>query len=186
MMQLKNHFLIAMPQLDDPLFKQSVIYMCEHNEQGSMGIIINKPSDISVAEVCSKVNFMMAEPRFFIKQSVLAGGPTHLENGFILHKKTQGSFNHSYTIDDNLILSTSIDVLEAVGTEKAPQKYLIALGCASWAPKQLEKEIADNDWLVAKASDEILFDVPYTERWSKAAESLGIKMENLVQYKGAC
>lgn len=175
-----------MPQLEDPLFKQSVIYMCEHNEQGSMGIIINKPSDISVAEVCSKVNFMMADARFFIKQSVLAGGPTHLENGFILHKKTQGAFNHSYSIGDDLMLSTSVDVLESVGTEKAPQQYLIALGCASWASQQLEKEIANNDWLVVKANDEILFDVPYAKRWSKAVESLGIKMENLVQYKGAC
>ncbi len=186
MMQLKNYFLIAMPQLDDPLFKQSVVYLCEHNDQGAMGIIINKPSDISVAEVCSRVNFMMAEPRYFSTQSVLAGGPTHLENGFILHPKTQYSFNHSYALDGDLMLSTSIDVLEAIGTEKAPEKFLVALGCASWSPQQLEQEIANNDWLVTKADQAILFDTPYPARWTKATESLGIKMENLMPYNGAC
>lgn len=185
-MELKNHFLIAMPQMNDPLFKQSVVFICDHNDQGTMGLIINKPSDVSVAEICSKVNFMMANPRYYAPQPVLAGGPVRMEHGFILHKKTHHAFHHSFAVSENLMLSTSPDVLEAIGGENAPSDYLITLGCASWSPNQLEQEIAQNDWLVVKADESILFHTPYPERWQKATALLGIKMDNMAHQVGVC
>lgn len=185
-MQLNNHFLIATPQCNDPLFKQSVVFVCDHNDQGTMGLIINKPSDISVAEICTKVNFMMANTTYHAPQPVLAGGPVKMEHGFILHKITPQPFHHSVRISDNLMLSTSPDVLEALGGENAPSDYLITLGCASWSPNQLEQEIIQNDWLIVKADESILFHTPYPERWQKATALLGITTENIAHQTGVC
>ena len=148
MMELQGKFLIAMPHLDD-YFNRTVVFMCEHNEQGSMGLVINQPTDLSIAELYLKLNFMMKNDRTFGNEMVVAGGPIHSERGFILHKF-------------------------------APEKYLVALGCASWSAGQLEKEIIDNAWLVAPASEQILFDTPYEERYIVANQSLGIHPHNFV------
>ena len=159
MMDLQGQFLIAMPQLED-YFQNTVVYMCEHNEQGSMGLVINQPTDLSIAELYSKMNFMMKNDRTFSNELVLAGGPVHSERGFILHKKAAKEFEHSYKITD--------------------EKYLVALGCASWTAGQLEQEIADNTWLVAPASDTILFETIYEDRYPAANQLLGINPHNFV------
>ena len=111
MMDLQGQFLIAMPQLED-YFQNTVVYMCEHNEQGSMGLVINQPTDLSIAELYSKMNFMMKNDRTFSNELVLAGGPVHSERGFILHKKTDKEFEHSYKITDEMFLTTSADIVE--------------------------------------------------------------------------
>lgn len=174
-MQLQDHFLIAMPHINDEYFYRSVIYMCEHNEQGSMGLVLTQPTDLSIAELVAKMSFMMANTKKFSQDVVLAGGPVNIENGFILHSKTHQSFQHSYKITERLQLTTSGDIIDTLGTAQQPEKYLVALGCASWSPHQLEDEIAEDAWLVVPANEHILFDVPYDRRWLEAMQLLGIQ-----------
>ncbi len=185
-MELQDHFLIAMPQLEDSYFQRSVIYICEHNEQGSMGLVLTHPTDLSIAELMAKMNFMMADHRTYPNELVLAGGPVNVERGFILHTETAQPFQHSYKVTDNLRLTTSSDIIESFGTALAPEKYLVALGCASWSPQQLENEIAENSWLVVPANERILFDVPYEERWLAANQLLGIQSHNFAAQAGHC
>lgn len=185
-MQLQNHFLIAMPHLKDEYFHHSVVYICEHNDQGSMGLVITQPTDLGIAELCAKMNFLIAEERQYPNAWVLAGGPVNLERGFILHTATPTNFEHSFKINDNLVLTTSADILQSIGTEQQPKKYLVALGCASWSANQLEGEIANNDWLVVPANERILFDTHYEDRWLEAQMLLGIEQGNFANQAGHC
>lgn len=185
-MELQDKLLIAMPNLQDSYFSQSVIYICEHNEQGAMGLVLNQVTDLSIAELVAKLNFMMADGRHYPETYVFAGGPVSMDRGFILHTATERTFEHSYRVTDNLQLTTSEDVIETFGTPEAPEKYLVALGCATWTSGQLEKEIADNDWLVVPANNHILFDVPWAERWTAAQQLLGFQPANLVAEAGYC
>lgn len=177
MMNLQGQFLIAMPHLDD-YFRRTVVFVCEHNDQGSMGLVINQPTDLSIAELYSKLNFMMKNDRTFDDAMVVAGGPVHTERGFIVHKKTANDFQHSYKITDDLSLTTSADVVDTFGSLQAPEKYLVALGCSSWSAGQLEQEIADNAWLVVPSDETILFDTPYEDRYLAASQLLGINLHN--------
>lgn len=183
-MELQDHFLIAMPHLEDEYFHRSVVYICEHTQQGAMGLVINHTTDLSVAELCAKMNFLMINQRQHSEQLVLAGGPVSLERGFILHSKTKQDFLHSYKVTEQLQLTTSADIIDTLGTIAAPEKYLIALGCASWSSNQLEKEIANNDWLVVPANEQILFDTPYEQRWIAAQGLLGIQYHHLSYQAG--
>ena len=152
-MDLQGEFLIAMPQLED-YFQNTVVYMCEHNEQGSMGLVINQPTDLSIAELYSKMNFMM-KMTALLAMNLLAGGQYILSEVLFFIRKRRKEFEHSYKITDEMYLTTSADIVETFGSADAPEKYLVALGCASWTAGQLEQEIADNAWLVAPASDTI-------------------------------
>lgn len=185
-MELQDHFLIAMPQLDDSYFQDTLIYLCEHNDKGSMGLVLNQPTDLSITELVAKLNFMRSDGRHYPDQYVLAGGPVHIDRGFILHTPTAQSFLHSYKLNDRLQMTTSADVIDTFGTAHAPEKYLVALGCASWVPNQLEREIAENSWLVVPAKDEILFDTDPLERLSAAQQLLGFPFEKLSAMAGSC
>lgn len=184
MMDLRNHFLVAMPQLDDDYFYRAVVYICEHNKQGAMGLVVSQPTDLSLAELCVKFDFLIKGARQYPNQLVLAGGPVNVERGFILHTVTPQSFQHSYYINDRLALTTSADILSTFCTALSPEKYLLALGCATWESNQLETEIANNDWLVVPANESILFDVPYEERWAETNKLLGIQHYQLTQQVG--
>ncbi|QLB12172.1 putative transcriptional regulator [Bisgaardia hudsonensis] len=177
-MELQHHFLIAMPHLEDDFFRRSVVYICEHNDQGTMGLVLTQPTDLSLAELCAKMNFMMANDRYFPDQLILAGGPVNLERGFILHSKTNNDFEHSYKVTEDIYLTTSADVINSFGTVNSPDKYIMALGCASWSPNQLEMEIINGDWLIVPATEHILFDISYDERWFAANQLLGIESAN--------
>lgn len=185
MMKLQDHFLLAMPGMDDPFFKNSLIYLCEHNEEGSMGIMLTRSTDISVAEIVAKMNFLIADQREYRSDDVvLIGGPVGVERGFILHSKCIPPFQHSFAVSDQVWLTTSADVLQTVGRADAPEKYLVALGCCTWRPEQLEQEIADNAWLVLEPSEHLLFDVPHDHRWLEANRSLGFEPTNLTAHAG--
>ena len=186
MMDLQDHLLIAMPNLDDSYFYRTVIYICEHNEKGSMGLVINQPTDLSIAELGAKMNFMMVTDRTYNDKLVLAGGPVNIDRGFILHTNTPNTFDHSYKVNDNLVLTTSADVVDTCGTMGEPEKYLVTLGCASWEPNQLEQEIVHDSWLVVPATEQILFDLPYDQRWFAANQLLGIDGHNFVGQVGHC
>lgn len=185
-MNLKNTFLIAMPNLNDPFFHRSVIYLCEHNEQGSMGLVINQPTDLSVAELIAKMNFMIADKKNYAanNQWILAGGPVEAERGFILHTPSTKAFQQSQPITEQLYLTTSSDVLDSLTTAFKPEKYLIALGYAGWSAGQLEQEIKQNSWLIAPADPYILFDAPHQQRWQLAQQTIGFELHHLSHYAG--
>lgn len=151
-MNLQHHFLIAMPALQDPIFRRSVVYICEHNTNGAMGIIVNKPlENLKIEGILEKLK-ITPEPRdesIRLDKPVMLGGPLAEDRGFILHTPPS-NFASSIRISDNTVMTTSRDVLETLGTDKQPSDVLVALGYASWEKGQLEQEILDNAWLTAR------------------------------------
>lgn len=185
-MNLQHHFLIAMPTLDDPLFKRSVIYICEHNEDGAMGLVINKPvDDFTVEGVLDKLNITPTprDPAIRLDRPVFCGGPLADDRGFILHTPSQ-NFGSSIRISDNTMVTTSKDVLETLGTPDQPKEVLVALGYSAWEQGQLESELLDNSWLTIEADTHLLFRTPISERWREAAKRIGIDVSRLATHAG--
>ncbi|MCH1925165.1 YqgE/AlgH family protein [Shewanella sp. C32] len=176
MESLQNHFLIAMPSLNDSFFERSLIYICEHDEKGAMGIMVNRPIGIDVEELLAQLEFTDEQQlEASAEQQVLVGGPVNPERGFVLHT-TQPNWANSSKISDDIMLTSSRDVLAAIGTNKAPKHCLVVLGYAGWSRNQLEQELAENSWLTIPATAELLFDTPYEERWEAATKSLGFDL----------
>ncbi|MEM1112599.1 MAG: YqgE/AlgH family protein [Pseudomonadota bacterium] len=174
---LKNHFLLAMPGLTEGLFSHSITYICEHGESGAMGIVINQPLEISVAEI---FDHLQIDPRGdFSDMPVMAGGPVQIDHGFVLHRHDAGDWEASLHVTEDVTLTTSRDVLRAIAGGKGPEEHIIALGYAGWAAGQLEHEIAENSWLTLPAATNIIFNTPYEERLNAAAAMLGVDM-NLI------
>jgi putative transcriptional regulator len=180
---LKHHFLIAMPGLEDETFARSVIYMCEHSERGAMGLIINKPADISMRLLFDKVELPLRREDL-MNIAVSNGGPLQTERGFVLHDPIQldkpleegGSvYASTLTVPGGLEMTTSRDVLEALSSGAGPRRVLITLGYASWGEGQLESELGENTWLTVPASADVIFDVPMAERYDRALDLLGLK-----------
>ncbi|AXF62098.1 MULTISPECIES: YqgE/AlgH family protein [unclassified Leclercia] len=179
-MNLQHHFLIAMPALQDPIFRRSVVYICEYSEEGAMGIIINKPlENLTVEGILEKLKISQDEriPEIRLDKPVMLGGPLAEDRGFILH--TPPGFSSSIRISDNTVVTTSRDVLETLGTTSQPADVLVALGYASWEKGQLEQEILDNAWLTAPADLNILFKTPIADRWRDAAKLIGIDIQTM-------
>lgn len=175
---LQDHLLIAMPVLKDINFSRSVVYICAHSDDGAMGIMINQPLlDIDLGEVMKQMDIELGKKEI-AHLPVLLGGPVQPERGFILHNKKQ-LWESSLVTSDELAVTSSQDILQALAEGKGPHEFLIMLGYAGWGSGELEKEILANDWLVAPANHEILFDTPFEKRWEKAAESIGVDIHNL-------
>ncbi len=185
-MNLQHHFLIAMPTLNDPLFKRSVVYICEHHDEGAMGIIINKPlENLNVEGVLSKLDIELSgegSPRQ-MQQAVYTGGPMSEDRGFILHS-TPHKYAASIEVSPDTVVTTSKDVLEALTTDDHPQQVLVALGYCVWEGQQLENEILENAWLTAPAAIDVIFDLPASERWAAAANKLGINIHTIASEAG--
>jgi len=180
---LKHHFLIAMPGLEDETFARSVVYMCEHGPRGAMGLIINKPADISMRHLFDKVDLPLRREDL-MQNPVSHGGPVQTERGFVLHdplrmEKPQEDGGSIYAstlaVPGGLEMTTSRDVLEALSSGAGPRRVLITLGYSSWGEGQLESELAENTWLTVPASEEVIFDVPMAERYDRALDLLGLK-----------
>jgi putative transcriptional regulator len=174
---LTNHFLIAMPQLADPNFFHSVTYICEHNEDGAMGIVINRPLDIGLAEVLDQIDIKGNE-KTLKDQIIFMGGPVQPERGFVIHSPAK-QWDSSLLVTDDIGVTTSRDILTAIANDQGPEQFVIALGYAGWGNGQLEQEIKQNSWLSGPATKDILFEVPYQQRWEAAASSLGVDV-NLI------
>lgn len=168
---LKDHFLIATPSLQQGFFAQTVTYLCEHNANGAMGIVINKPLGVSLEEIFSSLEMPLEQKRF--KENVFAGGPVQSEHGFVLHKPGR-SWESTLAISDGFSLTTSRDVLQAISEGRGPTEYLVALGYAGWGAGQLESELLENSWLTVKAEPRIIFDTRPEDRHRAAAWELGI------------
>ncbi len=174
---LTNHFLIAMPGLLDPNFFQTVTYICDHNEKGAMGIVINRPLDLDLGEVLSQMDLEPSNDSIE-RISVYHGGPVQVDRGFVLHHpKTE--WDSSINVSEEVGVTTSRDILQSISEGKGPDESLIALGYAGWAAGQLEQELIDNAWLNGPADSNIIFKVPCEQRWSSAAAHLGVDLAKL-------
>ena len=160
---LSNHFLIAMPQLDDPNFHHTTTYICEHNENGAMGIVINQPVDLTVGELIEQME-KKAPDTPLSKKPVFRGGPVDVDRGFVLHQ-SGNEWEATLPVTDNIFLTTSNDIITAMAEGRGPEKSLVALGFAGWGAGQLEEEIRDNAWLNCPANSQILFDTDVANRW---------------------
>lgn len=175
-MNLQHHFLIAMPSLQDSLFRRTVVYICEHDDDGAMGLIINKPlHELTIEGMLQKLDIHPTTRDLDIRldKAVLIGGPLADDRGFILHSPPD-AFDSSIRICDDTVITTSRDVLETLGTPEQPANVLVALGYASWEKGQLEQELLQNAWLTAPATPDILFKTPLADRWREAAKLIGI------------
>jgi len=179
---LRNHFLIAMPTLADPNFAQTVTYVCEHTAEGALGIIINRPLEITLGEVLQHMELPAGESGQ-VDDTIFLGGPVQPERGFVLHTPA-GSWTSSLAITPDIALTTSRDIVAAIGLGEGPKRYLLALGYAGWGPGQLEKEISDNAWLSGPANPDIIFETPTEQRWEAAAALLGIDLHLLTSEAG--
>ena len=174
---LNNHFLIAMPTLADPHFSHTVTYICEHNAEGAMGIIINRTLPVTLGEVLGQMKINPSNS-LDTNTHIHEGGPVKREHGFVIHSPV-GAWENSLMITDDIALTTSLDILSAIAHAEGPARYLIALGYAGWGAGQLEQELAQNAWLSGPAEPAILFDVPLEQRWQAAASLLGVDLNRL-------
>lgn len=180
---LENQFLIALPQLDDPNFARSVTLICRHDAEGAMGIVINRASDYTFAEILSQLGIEDSEGSLS-RREVLLGGPVHPERGFVLHSDDGRDWDSTLRVSESLKLTTSRDILEAMAQGHGPTQTLLALGCAGWGPGQLEDEISANAWLTVPADARVLFDLPLEQRWNASAALLGVDLRLLTDYAG--
>lgn len=173
-LHLANHFLIAMPSMLDPIFGGAVVYMCEHNADGALGVIINKPTDMMMNTLFERIDLELEiDAGQMAQRPVMFGGPVQVERGFVLHAPF-GEFSSMMKVTDDISLTTSKDVLEAVASGGGPQRLLVTLGCAGWSAGQLEEEITRNGWLTVPADPAVIFDMPVEERFAAALKLLGI------------
>ena len=172
-MNFTNHFLLAMPTLQQDYFAATLTYICEHSDDGAMGIVVNRPSDVSVLELLNQLNLNPA--RHWVDHSVIAGGPVSTNRGFMLFAG-EDQYESSLTITDVVHLTSALESLRAVANDEGPEDFMIALGYAGWTGGQLEDEITRNVWLTVEAESEVLFEQPYEQRLDAAAKLLGIDL----------
>lgn len=173
-LNLSDHFLIAMPNMLDPIFGGSVVYMCEHHAGGALGVIINKPTDMMMDALFERVELALpsSSTETLAQTPVMFGGPVQIERGFVLHT-TRDSYSSMLKVNEYIALTTSKDVLESMAKGQGPERVLVTLGCAGWSAGQLEDEIANNGWLTVKADPHIMFGLPIEERFDAAMRLLG-------------
>ena len=171
---LTGHFLIAMPDMLEGHFNQSVTYICEHDENGCFGLIINHRTNIPLQDVIAEMS-IKGRSESLKNHHIYLGGPVDTGRGFVLHRPA-GKWNSSLTINDQLALTTSKDILHSIAEDNEPEDAIIALGYAGWAAGQLEQEMSQNAWLNCPADEQIIFNTPPEKRWHAAAELLGIDL----------
>ncbi len=177
-----GQFLIAMPTLADPNFHRTVTLVCEHNEHGALGVVVNRPLDMTLGEVLEQFH-LRTDDAIVAGQPVYLGGPVQPERGFVVHDGVH-DFDGTLRISDGLAVTTSRDVLEAVAAGTGPGRVLVTLGYAGWAAGQLEQEMAENAWLNVPGDPRILFETPSERRWETAAESIGVDVRTIAGEAG--
>jgi putative transcriptional regulator len=179
---LTNHFLIAMPGLEDAIFSKSVVYVCEHTPRGALGLVINKPAEITMSTLFGKVDLPLTR-QDLTDSPVFQGGPVQTERGFVLHdslllpadRSDQTLYASSMAIPGGLEMTTSKDVLEALSSGSGPRKVLVSLGYSAWGEGQLETELSENSWLTVDADSSVIFDTPVEQRYDRALALLGLQ-----------
>ena len=166
-----------MPSMMDPNFHQTVTYICEHSEHGALGIVINRPLDMELGEIFEQLSLEQTDP-ILADSPILRGGPVQTEHGFVIHESTE-QWEATAAVSNSIHVTTSRDILSAMASGNGPKRAVVALGYAGWGAGQLDAEIAANAWLSVPASTDILFDTPFEERWSRAAEILGVDLTTI-------
>ena len=185
---LTHHFLIAMPNMADPYFSRSLTYICEHNDQGALGLVINRPIDMTLQALFERLSLTLRDSEY-ADAPIYFGGPVQTDRGFVLHAPA-GNWQQTLRVGEKSGLATSNglttskDILEAVGRGEGPARLLVTLGYAGWSPGQLEHELSQNAWLTVQAQDGIIFDTPAEERLPAAMELLGIDFATLQDEAG--
>src|SRR5690606_694727 len=179
---LSNQLLIAMPNLRDPNFERGVMLICQHGEDGALGIMINRLSEFRLGDVLAQMNLRSDLPDV-IDSPVLIGGPVQPERGFVLHTP-HGGWDSSFRISDLISVTTSRDILAAMASGNGPEHAIVALGYSGWSPGQIEHEMRENAWLTAPVDNAILFRTPLDERWQASAALVGVNLEQISPYAG--
>lgn len=179
---LTDHFLIAMPAMDDPYFSRALVYVCEHNDQGALGIVVNKPLDMPLQDLFEKVDIPL-DAAGLNNLPVYFGGPVQTDRGFVLHRPV-GQWQSTLAVSDEVGLTSSRDILVAMGRQGQPSEVLVTLGYAGWGAGQLESELAQNGWLTVRADPSIVFSLPPEERLAAAMLALGIDFAHLAEDAG--
>jgi len=174
---LASQLLIAMPGMADPHFSSTVTLICEHNDEGALGIVINRPLTLTLGGLFEQLDLTDADPTT-AENPVLMGGPVGPERGFVLHDTTN-QYENSLPVSDDICLTLSRDIIDAMATGTGPAKSLVALGYAGWEAGQLESEMLANSWLNVPASTDIVFDLPFIDRWAAAASAIGIDLSRM-------
>jgi putative transcriptional regulator len=169
---LTHHFLIAMPAMADPNFARSLTYICEHNDQGALGVVVNRPIDMTLGALFEQIEIPLQD-RQWAALPVYYGGPVQVDRGFVLHRPA-GTWQSTLAVSQDVALTTSKDILEAVAEGRGPHQMLVSLGYAGWAPGQLEEELGQNAWLTVPANLDVIFELPPERRFNAAMELLGI------------
>jgi putative transcriptional regulator len=179
---LTHHFLIAMPNMADPHFSRTLTYICEHNDQGALGLVVNRPIDMTLQALFERLSLPLGSSEL-CDSPIYFGGPVQTDRGFVLHEPA-GNWQSTLRVGEVIGLTTSKDILEAVGRGEGPSRILVTLGYAGWSAGQLEHELSQNAWLTVEARDAILFDVPAEERLPAAMELLGVDFARLQDEAG--
>lgn len=180
---LSNHLLVAMPTLADPEFSRSVTLVCEHSlDKGALGIVINKPISMTLGEIFEQMAIEAADPEMG-DRPVLRGGPVHSDRGFVVHR-SGAQWGSSHPVSDQIQITTSRDVLEAMARGAGPQDAFIALGYAGWEAGQLEREMRDNAWLTLPVDEDIVFKTPFEDRWHAVWQRLGVDLGRMSHVAG--
>lgn len=182
-LSLANQFLIAMPSMDDGYFQRSVTYVCEHDSDGAMGLVVNKQTDMSVKRLLSEIDIELPSDSTMEESMVLSGGPVQNDRGFVLHKGNR-TWSSSLELEEGIMVTTSKDILENLGKKSGPDEFVVTLGYAGWSAGQLEEEIANNSWLTVKADPAVIFNTPVEKRWEVAVQMLGIDISQLTSFAG--
>jgi putative transcriptional regulator len=180
---LTGHFLIAMPALGDPNFTRGVTFVCQHSEEGAMGLVVNRASEYKLGDVMAQMQMTCAD-RDVAGRQVLIGGPVQMERGFVLHAPDERQWDSSFRINDSIAVTTSRDILAAMAEGKGPERALVALGYAGWGEGQLEQELRENAWLTVEANEQILFETALEDRWQAAVALVGVDPNQLSDYAG--
>jgi len=181
-MNLTHHFLIAMPNMADPHFAKTLTFICEHNDKGALGVVVNRPIEMNLQTLLEQVSIPF-RPEHFASIPVHFGGPVQIDRGFVLHKPL-GQWQSTLAVSPDVGLTTSKDILQAVARGEGPRQLLVTLGYAGWAPGQLENELAQNAWLTVHAKPEVIFDLRAEERLPAAMSLLGIDFASLSEQAG--
>lgn len=182
MQSLQDHFLIAMPAMADPNFTETVTYICKHDAAGAFGLVLTRPSDLSLGEMLGQLAIELKN-RSLAERPVMHGGPVEPQRGFVLHRSEQ-TFEATLAVSAEVKLTSSPDVLAAIGSGAGPEPALVALGYAGWGRGQLEAELGNNTWLTVPANPAIIFETPFAERWTAALGLPGVDIRHITQYAG--
>jgi len=179
---LTNQFLIAMPSLADANFSQTVTMICEHNPQGALGLVINRPMRMRFADVFEQLELNGADPT--LRDSpILHGGPVQPDRGFVIHR-AGSTWDSTLIVSDSIHVTTSRDILTAIAQGHGPEPVCMALGYAGWEAGQLEAEVSKNNWLTVPVDERILFTTPFEQRWQAAAQLIGVNLNALSSQAG--